>query len=982
MTTETTSPDTIDEAARRRFEAAWREGRPQPIEHFLPPEDRPDYLATLEELVHIELEFLWRPRDPAAAEAPSTRPPLVEAYLARFPRLNQHAIVRRLLEQERLVRQLYGDRPTPGEYGARFPDLPTVPVAVEIGRPPEGAPGRVLPSIPGYEVLGVLGRGGMGVVYQARHLRLRRVVALKMILAGPHADPELLARFRAEAEAVARLQHPNVVQIYEVGEHDGHPYLALEFVDGGSLARYLAGTPLPAAAAAALVETLARAMNAVHQRGIIHRDLKPANILLASGGREPPESGQRLPSGGSRPPLANFIPKISDFGLAKQLEGPGQTQTGVVMGTPSYMAPEQAAGKTRDVGPVADIYALGAILYEMFTGRPPFKAATPMDTVMQVLSDEPVPPVRLQPKLPRDLETVCLKCLEKEPQRRYASALDLAEDLRRFGAGEPIRARPVAAWERGLKWARRRPAAAALLAVCSAVLLGLVLAAFWYNARLQADVEREQERTRQARRQQAETEQQRLLADANFRLACEAVDRMVTRVGMGPLARMPQMEEERRRVLEDALRFYQQFLEQRGTDPVVRQQTARASRRLGDIRRLLGRHAQAAGDYRRAIDLQERLTADFPDVPDYRQDLADSLTNWGLLLEERNQPRPAEAAHRRALAVRKQLTEDFPTRTACRKELADSHNNLGTLFLDRDQYDKAEPHLTGALAIQKKLVKEFPREVVYRIGVARTYNNLGQLLRIRKRLPEAERAFRRAIDLEAALAAASPDLADHRFDLANSYNNLGLVLGNAGQIKKAAAAYRKAIELQEKLTADFPSVPDFKSQLGGTQQNLAVLLLEWRQWRTACRLLEQAIREQQAALQAKPRHPAYRQSLRNHCHTLADILLEVGKPVEAAEAAQQPIAYADGWQEYHFAATVLAQCLPLIAKSRQWPSAKRQELTQTYAARAVAHLREAIRKGYPGGVPEITKELAPLRGNADFQKLLSELASKGKKGAK
>jgi serine/threonine-protein kinase len=289
------------------------------------------------------------------------------------------------------------------------------------------------PAVPGYEILGELGRGGMGVVYKAQQLGLKRMVALKMILAGAHAGADSLARFRREAEAIARLQHPNIVQVHEVGEHNGLPFFSLELAEGGSLAGKLSGTPLPAREAARLVETLARAMHAAHQRGIIHRDLKPANVLLT----------------------ANGTPKITDFGLAKKLESAtGQTQSGAVLGTPSYMAPEQADGKSKAVGPTADVYALGAILYELLAGRPPFRAQTPLDTLLQVISEEPVPPGRFHAQLPRDLETICLKCLQKDPSQRYASAEGLAEDLARFQRGEPILGRPTSEAKRILNWAK------------------------------------------------------------------------------------------------------------------------------------------------------------------------------------------------------------------------------------------------------------------------------------------------------------------------------------------------------------------------------------------------------------------------------------------------------------------------------------------------------------------------------------------------
>src|SRR5262245_8933806 len=306
------------------------------------------------------------------------------------------------------------------------------------------------PVLPGYEIEGVLGRGGMGVVYKARHLALKRLVALKMILAGGHAGEEERQRFRAEAEAVARLQHPNIVQIHEVGEHAGLPFFALEFLDGGSLARKLSGQPLPPREAAQVVELLASATHLAHSRNVVHRDLKPANILLTTDG----------------------TPKISDFGLAKQLDADsGQTRTGAVMGTPSYMAPEQATGQARVAGPLADVYSLGAILYECLTGRPPFKGATPLETLDQVRTAEPASPRLLQPKVPVDLETVCLKCLAKEPEKRYPSARELCDDLDRFLRGEPVTARPVGALERAWRWCRRNQAVASLAASVALILI-------------------------------------------------------------------------------------------------------------------------------------------------------------------------------------------------------------------------------------------------------------------------------------------------------------------------------------------------------------------------------------------------------------------------------------------------------------------------------------------------------------------------------
>jgi hypothetical protein len=317
----------------------------------------------------------------------------------------------------------------------------------------------------------------MGVVYKARQLRPDRIVALKMLLAGAHAGTAERARFFHEAEAVARLQHPNIVPLYEAGQHGELPYFTLEFVSGGSLADLLRHRPLPARDAASMVGRLAEAMQYAHEHGIVHRDLKPANVLLAVAGAAGRECPGHDPAAGPLP-LASLVPKITDFGLAKNVAGGlGMTATGAVFGTPSYMAPEQASGGAKQVGPPADVYALGAILYECLTGRPPLQGPTAAETLRQVLSDSPPPPSVLQPRVPRDLETICLKCLRKEPHRRYASARELAADLRRFGAGEPIRARPVGRGERLVKWCRRNPGVAGLsaaVALLALVATGLV----------------------------------------------------------------------------------------------------------------------------------------------------------------------------------------------------------------------------------------------------------------------------------------------------------------------------------------------------------------------------------------------------------------------------------------------------------------------------------------------------------------------------
>jgi serine/threonine protein kinase len=468
------SQDEIEEVIRR-FEEAWK-GLPRPqLSAYLPAGS--GHTQLLLELVHIELEYRLESGEPAR----------VEEYLDRYPELTvENAVVLDLIAAEHEVRRRHEHELALGEYLDRFPEfhpellrrIDRATIDGSAGPGPKHWLDETFPDVAGYKVLKLLGRGGMGVVYEARQLGLDRTVALKMILAGFLAGPKEVARFRAEAAALARLQHLNIVQIYEVGETAGRPYFAFEFVAGGSLAQYLRGRPQPVRSAARFVGILARAVHAAHLNGVIHRDLKPANILLK---HQPDEArSQSRDLWQSQWCLDQIVPKIIDFGLAKCEHGDGEasddhgpTVTGDLVGTPNYMAPEQAMWPRQPVGPAADVYSLGAILYELLTGRPPFIGETPLATVLQVLDNEPLSLTTLQPGVPRDLETICRKCLRKEPRQRYDTALELAEDLQRFLDDEPIRARPVSAVEKVWRWVRRHPAPAGLLA---AALLAPVVA--------------------------------------------------------------------------------------------------------------------------------------------------------------------------------------------------------------------------------------------------------------------------------------------------------------------------------------------------------------------------------------------------------------------------------------------------------------------------------------------------------------------------
>jgi formylglycine-generating enzyme required for sulfatase activity len=453
------------------LDEGWHEGKLAEQVARLPPEGSLLRHCALVELAKVDLERRWR----------AGRPRTVADYLAAYPELGDAASAPAdLVLAELEARRAAGD-PAASHVLEGYPaqasavrrlarEAGTLTRWPEEAREGETAPGPAgrapgePPSVAGYDILGELGRGGMGVVYRAWQPGLRRQVALKMVLTGAHSGPQELARFRTEGEAVARLQHPNIVQVHEFGEEDGRPFFSMEFVEGGSLAQKLAAGPLLSRQTAELIEVLARAIHYAHERGIVHRDLKPHNVLLKKDG----------------------TPKITDFGLAKILiGGPARTATGDVLGTPSYMAPEQADAKGRAAGFATDVYALGAILYECLTGRPPFQGATVLDTLLLVVHEDPVAPRRLNPRVPRDLEVITLKCLQKDPARRYPRARDLADDLRRFLDHQPIRARPVGLLERGRVWARRQPVTAALVACAALALLGALAGAWWYEQRLE-----------------------------------------------------------------------------------------------------------------------------------------------------------------------------------------------------------------------------------------------------------------------------------------------------------------------------------------------------------------------------------------------------------------------------------------------------------------------------------------------------------------
>jgi serine/threonine protein kinase len=783
------------------------------------------------------------------------------ACLAGVPEPDHPELLRELILLEVFYRRRAGETPQPSEYAARFPVLDPKWIRDALSPPTQGrdmlAPGGP-PAVPGYELLEVLGRGGMGVVYRARHVRLDRVVALKMILAAEHAGPEREARFRHEAESAARLQHPNIVQVFEVGEHDGYPYLALEYVAGGNLAERLGGLPQPSREAAELIEALARAVQHAHERGVIHRDLKPANVLLAEDG----------------------TPKVADFGLAKRLDvTAAQTQSGELIGTPRYMAPEQALGRAGGIGPATDVHALGAILYEALTGRPPFQGATLPETLEQVWLQEPVPPRQLQPHVPVDLETVCLKCLRKEPRLRYASAEGLAEDLRRFLAGEPVRARPLGRLGRLWRWCRRRPLVAALTASLGLALTAGFVAVF-------AEWRRAEANHLKVLDEQVKTTRERDKADQSFRDAEETVDRYLTRVSQSRLLRVPGMRPLRLELLAEARDYYRTFLRRRGDDPALRPKAAYAHERLSLIHMESGQLHQALAEQRKAVTLYEQVAAG----PRAQADLAYSLDNLGLLLERTGQPAEALTTYRRSRDLLRKLVDHGPSADFARRGLALVCINLSNLHANTADLPEARRCLEEARALQEKLTAKTPADLRVWAELATTWNNLANPYGLAGRHDEALLALQQAYRLRKKLAALDPKLDEYRSNLAQTLANLGYLHRAVGRWADSLAALEKARALQQPLAEQNPEVAPYRSNLARTYRELGSVHESLRKPDEAAHWFREALTLQEKLASADPGEAQFQAELGATHNNVGNLYRATRRPVEAGQSYRQAIA--------------------------------------------------------------------------------------------
>jgi hypothetical protein len=799
----------------------------------------------------------------AAGEPPPTDGP-AEAPTEMRPRLERGLSCLRRLQQLR-----------PGHT-----PMPTLPALTS----PDGA---IVARVGRFEVVRELGRGGFGIVYLARDPALDREVALKV----PHAEvlvtPEMRDRFSQEARAAAALDHPHLLPVYEVGQAGPFGYLVSPYCPGGSLAQWLRRRtePIPPRMAAELIEPLAEAVAHAHGRGILHRDIKPANILLQRTGDRGQRSevrGQRSGDGEATESvvlfLSSVIPKLADFGLAKLLdEADGLTRTGMILGTPSYMAPEQASGRRGNVGPAADVYALGAVLYELLTGRPPFEADSAAAALNQVLYLDPVPPRRLRPSVPRDLETICLKCLEKDSKRRYTSAQALGDDLGRFLEGQPVRARRVGPLGRAWRWAKRRPAVAALLLALVLTLVGGFVAVYdqWQRAQALAEANgRERDDARRARDR----------AEAHYHQARAVVDRL-SQLGT-ELATLPGTDATRQAVVEEVLKYFEQFANERGDDAAARLNLARASYRTGRLRQHLGR-PDAEQALLRAGELFEGLIAEAPDDSLLRRERALCLRWLGTIHRQARRDAQALPYYAEAITILERLTVEQPDSAWDTIELANTLLNRSGLILDMGgRQDEVEATLNRIHELNRRALAAQPKNLIFRQEAALAEHQAADLYVSRNRLAEAEEPLRRSIELFEGIVVESKD-DRHPHYLARVRVRLAEVYRRSNRPAESFQLYSRTADDLERLVAQRLGVPAYRELLGDVRAELALLHAatgrpeaedSWRQ----------ALAHAQRLATDYPSEKRYATDAQRRRNYLADWLDKAGRQGEAAALRALP----------------------------------------------------------------------------------------------
>ncbi len=888
---------------------------------------------------------------------------------------------------DEITRRLQAGEPIDMErYRAQCPErfeelvhvLPTLEAMVHFGRCETG----VLPvdSIrsggPETGILGdfrigrEIGRGGMGIVYEAEQISLGRRVALKVLPFAAVLDPRRLARFKNEAQAAASLDHPHIVAIYSVGCERGVHYYAMQHIEGRSLAQVIeqrrsvgpgiartrepsladAGKTVPGAHAdvstersdpcAEYVRTVARlgaeaaeALEYAHQMGVVHRDVKPSNLLTDAHGHL----------------------WVTDFGLAMTRQDAGLTGTGDILGTLRYMSPEQARGDRRAMDHRSDIYSLGVTLYEMLALRPPFSAPDRQKLAAKIAEEDPRPLRQTDPAIPKDLETIVLTAMAREPQSRYATAQQLGDDLRRFLADEPIRARRPSLLERSARWSRRHrslvAAAVLLLAVIAtgSALSALVIARARDAAELSAAGER---------KARTEADRQRQRAEANFQRAVDAVNEMLTGVADKDLAGVPQLETLRRTLLEKALAFHQGFLEEKSSDPSVRQQTAQAHMRVGEILELLGRPADARKAFQDGLQIQQRLADEFPQVAEHRLALAVLQNRRGNLLAGMDQIGEASAAFEQARSLLQALIDQFGATAEYRMRLAHSRENLGLLLKKTGRIPEAEEAYRKTLAAYEDLAVRLPEVPLHQRNLAAAYVNLGVLLEDTGRFSEAEKMFRQARARQEQLLSKCPAVPEYRESLFVSISDCAMLLARMGRTAEAEKLFRDAQRIIAQLASDFPAVLRYQQKLAVATCSLGNALFRAGRLAEAedcCRqslALHRRLAAQGPAVPENESHMA-------HCQYSVGLVYQARKSLPEAEQA-----YREAIATY----TRLARAHPHVPEYASGAAKTHAELSGLLAL--TGRLPEA-EKACREAVAEYESLIVDLPANPDFRQQLA-----------
>ncbi len=885
--------------------------------------------------------------------------PRIEDFVDRVEPVDQSTLIQELADVEVSVRGSRGESLSKAEILQRFPQVvdptqvweptreesrgrgdSTTESADAAPRRPAARSGAAgvtatgFPSIEGFEIECELGRGGMGVVYKARQLSLDRTVALKMILAGQLADKEDVKRFHLEAEAAANLDHPGIVPVYQVGEHEGRHYLAMGFVEGGRLSRKIAKGPLPPREAAQCVRKVAEAIAFSHQHGVIHRDLKPSNILLDRNGE----------------------PKVSDFGLAKRVEGEsGLTATGRVLGTPSYMPPEQALGKVHEVVETADVYSLGATLYALVTGRPPFQADNAIDTLRQVLEREPVAPRLLNPKIPKDLETICLRALEKERSRRYSSARELADELQRFLNGEPIHACPISVPARLWRWCRRNPRVAIPSAVAAAFALALMIG----GPVAAVVINHQKDMADQAR---VEAENSEALATDQSELALESLSTL-GRAVQDLLHKVPGEDAQilRTELLQTVLSEMQKVSDKGGPKSII---SSTALRRMGDLYIEDGRPDEALQTYRQCLNVVQSAVDDPRLLKKYERDPSILWQN-----------------------------------------LARVNDAIGNALLLQKKAPEALTHFQQSLAWRQKWLDGAPENERAQQDIATSLGNLGSVFQLQGDRKKALESYQKSLELRRAFYEHNPDNPLAKRELGGALRAVGVVHKQLGDYDPAVRCLQEALPLLDSVLADWKSQPGYQGEykletnLALFHADLAETYLLAQDSLRAIQQYKEAVKRLAELHNETPKNDFIRRAYWEALYGLAtcelqtdsdaatthfQTALEISTPGsvkrmlsqarchmtdEAGKMAEEfAVTYAEDNLGLYYAACGFALCA--------W-SAKEQEDRQTFerfAERAIQVLQAAIAKGYDNDAElKSNPELDAIRDLPEFSLLVKQL---------